>query len=68
MKAQPITLSETARLELEHWMETASPDEQVRARCILLAAAGARNNVLSGTVNLSEQAVGKYSPAENCIG
>ena len=60
MKAQPITLSETARLELEHWIETASPDEQVRARCILLAAAGARNNVISEIVNLSQQAVGKW--------
>jgi putative transposase len=41
-------------------MQTASPDEQVRARCILLAAAGARNNAISETMNLSQQAVGKW--------
>lgn len=60
MKAQTIALSEAARLALEQWMESASPDEQVRARCILLAAEGARNNTISETVNLSQQAVGKW--------
>ena len=60
MKAQPITLSEAARLELEDWMQIATPDEQVRAQCILLAADGARNNAISEAVNLSQQAVGKW--------
>ncbi|MBS7696780.1 MULTISPECIES: helix-turn-helix domain-containing protein [unclassified Chelatococcus] len=60
MKAQPITLSEAARLELEQWMQTASPDERLRAQCILLAAAGARNNAISETMKLSQQAVGKW--------
>ena len=60
MKAKPTALSDAARLEIEQWMATASPDEQVRARCILMAATGAQNNEISLAAGLSRQAVGKW--------
>ncbi|MBS7701462.1 helix-turn-helix domain-containing protein [Chelatococcus sp. YT9] len=69
MKTKPTApLSDAARLELRHWMTTATPEERVRARCILMAETNAHNGEISLAVGLSRHAVGKWRTRYAALG
>lgn len=69
MKIKPTApLSDAARLELRHWMATATPEERLRARCILMAETNAHNGDISIAVGLSRHAVGKWRTRYAALG